>query len=129
MTRATLTDRLAKLRRSVDDAWAEEWIFRPMVRTVGPNAAAATDPDRRIVDPLFGIYEERPALAFESTRVASFAPTPSAGSTPLLHLAGIDIDVRTGDRVERKASGEIYVLSEPRHFGHGRVAWRLTIAR
>ncbi len=123
------TDRLAKLRRSVDRAYGEDWIFRPMARASGPNAAASADPSRAVVDPLVGLYEERPALAFDSARVASFAPTPSAGSAPVVHLVVPDFDIRAGDHLERKSSGEVFMLSEPRRSGFGRVAWRLTSAQ
>ena len=124
-----LTPRLAKLRRSVERAWGEEWIFRPMVRVTGPNAGAVADTGRAVVDPVVGIYEERPALAFESARVASFASTPSTGSVPLIHLAAVEFEIRPGDRVERKATGDLFMVSEPRPSAHGRVAWRLTTAR
>lgn len=123
-----MEDRLARLRRSVEGAWGEDWVFRPMSRPAGPNAAAVPDPRRPVVDPIVGVYAEAPALAFETARGASFAPTPSAGSTPMIHLVSGDLAVRTGDRVERKATGEVFTLSTPRPSGHGRVAWHLMAA-
>jgi hypothetical protein len=126
----TFADRLARARRSVDAAFAEDWIFRPMARPVGPNAAAVPDPDRAIVDPFVAIQRETPADAFSTGRVASFSPTPSAGSIHTASYVVADgVDVRQGDRLENKASGLVYSVSRPQPYGRGRMTVTLTLAR
>lgn len=126
----SFADRLARARRSVDATFAEEWIFRPMAWTSGPNVPAMPDPEREIVDPFMAIAKEIPEMAFETARGVSFAPTPSAGSILRVDYVASDaIDLRQGDRLERKASGVVYAVTRPRPLGRGRMTVDLSLAR
>lgn len=121
--------RLARVRRAIEREFAAEWIFRPMAKPNGPNGATAADPDRAVVDPFVAVFREVPALAFDNRNVASFSPVPSAGSVPTISFVDTGIVVRAGDRVENRATGEVWSLSDPQPRGRGRISWRLSTVK
>lgn len=101
--------------------------FLPMVRTAGPNGAATPDPLRDVVS-IVAVFAEEPALAFESQRVASFAPTASAGTTVTACFDVGGLDIRVGDRLRRLADETSWMIVERQPDGLGGIACRLAIA-
>jgi hypothetical protein len=109
---------------------AEPAEIRPMAR-VGPNGAASVDPTRSIT-PISVIFAEHPAELFDSARVASYSPTPSAVVVPVAvfetaALGGLVL-VAGRDRIVRTSTGEAWILAERLPDGLGGESWRLAAA-
>ena len=120
---------LAALCRAQTTAMSGEAAeLRPMARGGGLNAAAAADPTREATE-LTAIFAEEPAQAFDSARVASFAPLAVAGSTLTATFDGGGLDLRAGlDRLARLADNTVWLISTVEPDGLGGVTCRLSRA-
>ena len=114
----------AAAETAIDAVFAEAFSFAPM--TVPPNGVATADTDREEVASLPALFDAG------GLRVTPGAP----GTVPVTTLAPQIVfaaaatgPVRTGDRMTRLATGQVYELRDPKPAGHGRIASALAEVR
>jgi hypothetical protein len=115
-------DACASASDAVDSTFGEDAIFRPMAGD--PNARPSPDPDRPVL-PIVAFFPEPYARAFSGPARVQGVKVEHPGHASErpyvdLALAQLPYAPRARDRIERIATGQMFVIAEPKPDGTGR---------